>query len=86
MRANYSRGRSDVLLEDGWVEARGFKLITSHIDLKCVAYQHYVHGSKCMYFLHIATSLKYKGCYCLRKFIRNAQTVLVYDLLVGVEM
>lgn len=35
MRANYSTGRSDVLLEDGWVKARGFKLITSHIDLKC---------------------------------------------------
>lgn len=28
MRANYSRGRSDVLLGDGWVGAWGFKLIT----------------------------------------------------------
>lgn len=45
MRANYFRGRSDVLLEDGWVGDRGFKLITSRTELKCKRT-----GSMCMQF------------------------------------
>lgn len=57
MRANYSRGRSDVLLEDGWVGASGFKLITLHIDLKKQVYRQYVHAlSYVCTFMHNATS------------------------------
>lgn len=66
------------MLEDGWVKARGFKLITSHIDLKC----------KCTSTMYMVSNVC-TFCilrHCLKKFIRIAQTVLVYDLLVGVEM
>lgn len=58
MRANYSRGRSDVLLGDGWVGAWGFKLITPGTDLKCKRTD-IMYSSRCVPILHVATPCKW---------------------------